>query len=144
MSPQKREEALRKTLDYLQALNAEFIEEIDKKTKDIQTHKAMKAGLGAPGCTAADARKRLQAWRKKSYALHRRRTRLKSMKECLDRQISDLQTALDRLSASIEYTGPIPLTLQGGAPHHSQSSKGIPPGAVLRCQMSDVACLSPE
>ena len=128
MSRQKREEALRKTMEYLETLHNEFVEEIEKKTEEIQIHKALKFLIHPPASDGADARKTLQAWRKKSYALHRRRTRLKSMKECLARQIHDLQTALDRLKAVAEHTDPIPLNPVKGHLISLRPQRGFPWG----------------
>lgn len=97
-----KKESLQSALEYLESLYHEFTSEIELKTEDILKHQQSRI---RPPQGKAD-KVYLQEWRRKSFALHQRRTKLKDMKDCLDHQIQDVRTALDRLDRMAHVSKP--------------------------------------
>lgn len=97
MSSSIQKETLKKTLAYLSCLHDEFVFEIETKTVEIKMHHKLKAKLASqPGGVRPD-REHMRAWRRKSFALHERRSRLKTLKDALVRQMNDVKKALEGL-----------------------------------------------
>lgn len=92
-----QKESLRRALSYLEILHEEFIEEIELKTIAIHNHQARKGYAGRTVSFNHEEKLRMQAWRRTSFALHQRRSRLKAMKDSLARQIDDVRMALKRM-----------------------------------------------
>ncbi|MBU1171918.1 MAG: hypothetical protein KKD44_20380 [Proteobacteria bacterium] len=97
MGKHSQKEALQRALDYLQSLHDEFIDEIESKTRDISIHRARREHLNDICKEPPDMIRQLQAWRRTSFALHQRRSKLKTMDDNLVRQINEVKMTLDRL-----------------------------------------------
>lgn len=105
MTNVSQKESLSHALEYLEPLCDEFTAEIVSITDDIRRHKEARELLSPKKSQSKENKAFLQQWRRKSFALHRRRTTLKGMKDCLDRQIQDVKLALGRLDR-ITYRSP--------------------------------------
>jgi chromosome segregation ATPase len=97
-------ESLTRTLAYLTYLHDEFTSEIETKTAEIEQHHSLKTQLSSQKSENQSGRKIIRDWRRKSFALHQRRSRLKDMKDTLSRQIDEVQRAQSRLAASQNST----------------------------------------